>query len=167
MTTGLLRQAAAAIILRPHPGDDSSGTPPAAAQLFDGFSHAMIRDADRAVIGFDREGMQKAAALAERLRKKAPKYRRGVGAAEFIRKIASIVAAGFEGIKADEIGEEHVAALEEVVEGWFRKEALPRRHYIPCAISPSPSEPISVGPITFVYLADFCSGARDLAPRGG
>ena len=157
MTTSLLRQAAAAIILRPHPGDVSSGTPPAAAQLFDGLSHATIRDADRAVIGFDREGMQKVAALAEMLRKTVPKYRRGVGAAEFVRQIASIVAAEFEGIKADEIGEEHAAALEEVVEGWFRKEAVPRRHYVPCAISPSPSEPISVGPVTFVHLANFGS----------
>ncbi len=157
MTTDLLRRALGSIMNLPHPGHMLEGD--AFRSWLDGAGlvHGKVSLATGAARGFDKQGMGRVAELAKKLREKEPRYRRGVGASAFIGHVADILVAGFEDFRPEEVGDEHATALDEAVDGWFRSEAVTRRHFIPCVITPYSAKPISVGPVTFIHGSQFSS----------
>jgi hypothetical protein len=157
VTTDLLRRTLGSIVNLPHPGRMLEGDAFRAWLDDAGLVHGKVSLATGAARGFDKLGMGHVAKLAKKLREKEPRYRRGVGASAFIGHVADILVAGFEDLRPEDIGDVHAAALDKAVDGWFRSEAVTRRHFIPCVMTPYAAKPISVGPVTFIHVSQFSS----------
>jgi hypothetical protein len=166
MLASLLRQAIAAIITLPHPGHMLEGDEFRKWLDSAGIIHGLISGSTGAAIGFNKEGMVKVAELSRHVRASRPCYVRGVSASTFIKQVADIVAGGFEDFSSASIGDEHVTAFEDVIESWFQKMAVQRRHFVPCAITPTAARAILVGPVTFVHASELSSHPLSV-PQGG
>ncbi|MDT7953556.1 MAG: hypothetical protein RQ966_18805 [Acetobacteraceae bacterium] len=155
MITKLLGGAVAAFTTQQHPGHLLEGDAALDWLQGGGLRYATISVKTGAATGFGPQGIAAVSELTRAIRRASPRYQRGIGHAALAEAIARLVIAQSGTVPATSISDEAAAAFEAALATWFDKEAVPRRHFIPCSLLPDRAAPLAVGPVTFVHAADF------------
>lgn len=163
MKTDLLRQAVESIKSLKHPGHLLEGAEFQKWLDSAGLVHSSISMSTGTATGFDAIGMAKVAELAKALRKEVPEYCRGISLPAFIKQAADMLISKYGTSENVVIDHVQVESYTMEVESWFEKIAIKQRHFVPCAILYGPAESFSVGPVTFIHVANFSRDTMGMA----
>ena len=164
MSKTLLHKAVDAIVTLKHPGHMLEGN-----ELFDwlgsvNLRHATISISTGDATGLGPEGVVAVSTLAKTLRVPSTAYRRGASHATFAEGVAKQFIVSFGKSPRPTVDDAAVVQFEADVAAWFAREAVVRRHYVPCAILPGRAGAFAVGPVTFIH-ADRMIGHPIILPR--
>jgi len=158
----LLRRTVEAIAKRQHPGRLLEGEEAIAFLSQDGIRYGRFSLKFGILIGLTPPGASAVAALADDLRRTDPAYRRGSSLRAFTTVVAGTVLNRFGETVAPAVDADDVAALEADLRTWFDGVAIPRTHYVPCAVIAERVAPFDIGPITFVHASELAMHPRCL-----
>lgn len=156
----LLRQSVEAIAQRKHPGRLLEDDEAIAFLTQDGIRYGRFSLSSGAVFGFTQAGAAEITTLAAELRQADSDYKRGASLTTFAAAVAGKVLDRFGEPAAPTVTADHLAALEADLRVWFAGAAVPRTHYVPCAVLAERVSPFAVGPVTFVHASELATHPR-------
>ena len=158
----LLHTAVASIVRRDHPGRLLEGEEATAWLRQDDIRYGKVATATGAVTGFPPAGAAAIADLARELRRRKPALARGVNLPDLAEAIASEIIARFGPASAPPADAAGWAGMETALDSRFAHLAVPRRHFVPCAILADKAAPFEVGPVSFVHATELAAHPRGL-----
>ena len=163
MSKTLLHKAVDAIVTLKHPGRMLEGNEVIEWLGSVNLRHATISISTGDATGFGPEGVVAVSALAKALRVPSTAYRRGSSHATFAEGLAKQLIVSFGKSPRPTVDDDAVVQFEADVAAWFVKEAVVRRHFVPCTILPERAGIFAVGPVTFIHADEIIGHPIGLA----
>lgn len=160
--TDLLKRAVDSIVRRQHPGRLLVGDEATEFIAQDGLHYGQFSTTAGVLTGFPLGGAAAIGELARDLRRQKPAYARGVALPDLAKAIASEILVKFGFHLTAPVDAAGWAAIVAAVDRWFAALAVPRRHFVPCAVLADRAAPFDVGPISFVHAADLAGHPRGM-----
>jgi len=152
--TSLLRRAVESITRRAHPGHMLEGDAATAFFTQDGLRYGRFSTVTGTLTGFPPAGARAVADLARQLRRTNPAIAHGVALPELAAALAAEILDRFADDPAQPVDANAWSAIADAIRAWFVAVAIPRRHYVPCAIIADYAAPFQIGPVSFFHAAD-------------
>jgi hypothetical protein len=158
----LLQRAVTSIVHRAHPGHTLVGDEAVSFLTQDCLLHGRFSIATGQVTGFPQSGAEAIAELASDMRRRKPALAHGIALPDLAKIVADKILDRFGPATLATPDAAAWTAIEAEVNACFAAMAVPRRHYVPCAILVDRASSFDIGPITFLHAADLSAHARGL-----
>lgn len=113
------------------------------------------------IFGIRKEAGEALSNLASSIFTSSQLYRRGTTYKEILDSLSDCIILNFFSPRENGATMADIDFVESKISTWFESEAGTYEFYVPCAISPWPSKPFKIGPVTFTHLSNFEIRARE------
>lgn len=133
---------------------------PITQQQLDQSPFARARLTPAGNIGILRAGGEALSNLADTIFQGAPEYLRGCTFQELSDELFGLLIQNFQGRKGPEITAADVTFVESGIQNWFKSKSGSHHLYVPCILTPRPAPAFAIGPVQFIFIADFIARER-------